>query len=721
MAESTPPLLLKTLDRAHDVVKSLGREWDVTYGSDFEHTVPCPAHDDRKPSLSIGWSAKRHKVLLDCKAGCDASTVLEALGFTWGDLREKHVKRKFVCAYDYDDAAGNLIFQVVRWDPKDFTQRRRNPAYHPGRGDGKKPWINSVKDEPRAVGLPYRLPELLKALSDGDDIVITEGEKDADAIMLAVGPDAGVAATCNAGGADNWRPEHGEWFRGPSLSTITVVADHDESGKGYRHAVAVADDLERVRGQRPAIVGAAVGKDAADHVENHALSEFEPIPLEDLAEAMSASGTATTGADPEAARSRHVLTAASAYSSRRQRFLWDGRVPLGTLSLFAGVGGVGKSTFALWLAAQAQAGNLAGDLLGEPIRVLYVSVEDDWSTQVKPRLQAVGANLDTLYNLQIASTADETGERHPNLPQDVPAIAQAVEDSGARLVILDPITSTMSGDDHKRSDVRAVLDPIAQMAAELDCVVLGIMHFNKGGGHASDKLSGSHAWRDTARSVLHFARDDDRNVVVLSQDKGNYAEAAAHSLEYRLVDTIVELDDGEVGHHPQVEMLGESATSVQDLINRDPAPTDASLWLAEFMHDYPEGVPSKLGLQAARENGHNADKIQRARSRLGIEARKGAMDDGWYWVPKKAASREGPHPSPSSSNTGDSAAFFGEGDAESVARSSGAKNASSSPKNAREIPEKREESEEGVPSRARAREHVIKRRLRPNNGSGEMT
>lgn len=709
MGEVPPRLLLKVLDKARAVVETDGRTWTVDHGSGFEHNVPCPAHNDHRPSASIGWSAEKRQVLLRCHAACSQDEVRAALGFTWGQLKES-TERKVDATYDYTDRDDQHAFQVVRYDPKDFRQRRRNPEWRPGRA-GVKRWLWDVKSLPEFRSVPYQLPRLLAALTAGEDVYIVEGEKDVDVLMQAVG----AVASCNAGGAGKWTEEHSAWFEG-STSRVIVVADRDTAG--YRHAASVADSLERGMGRRPEIVAAAGGKDASDHISHYGLDDFEPVPADVLAEALA---KAAPVASEESASARPVLTPASAYKSRRQEFFWEGRVPLGTMTLMSGRGGVGKSTFALWMIAQAQAAQLPGDLGDEPVKVLYVSVEDDWATQVKPRLEAVGANLDNVYNLQIGTTEGENGERNPNLPEEVPQIAAAVRESGAHIVIFDPIASVVEGDDHKREFVRAVTDPLNRMAAETGCAVVGIMHFRKGGGNASDAMSGSHAWRDAARSVLLFARDDDRDVVVVSQDKGNYSATSAVSMEYRLLDSLVPLDDGEVGHYPRVEMLGESATSVQDLINREPAPTEATEWLQGFMRDYPEGLPAADGIAAADANGFTKDQMFRARKVLEITSEKRGIAIGWWWVPKSAPAREGMRSSRSSPDAGQEPAFFGERDGEEREPSSGPKNAPSLRKNANNSSVIDEEREEGAASRERAEEHVIKRRPRPNKRSGEPT
>jgi hypothetical protein len=332
--------------------------------------------------------------------------------------------------------------------------------------------------------------------------------------------------------------------------------------------------------------------------------------------------------------SKAIVRLASDIRSHRQKFLWQDRIPLGTVSLLAGRGGVGKSTFAIWLAVEAQFGRLIGDLEGEEVFVLYVSVEDHWETQMKPRLTAAGADMARFAQLTIQSNVDSgTGERTPLLPEDTDAIRTAIIEYGAKIVILDPITSTISGDDHKREIVRAVLDPLAKLAGETESVILGIMHFNKGAGAASDKVSGSHAYRDAARSVMLFAKDEETGHVVMSQDKGNYAEFGDMSIEYALVDTVVELDDGDLAHVAKVHMIGETSTSVGEIINRVPVNDEVVQWLMEYMSESDGPVPAKQIEEEGKRSGFSIHQLKRAKKRCRpqIEVKKQGMDGGWMW------------------------------------------------------------------------------------------
>src|SRR5690606_20871353 len=95
-----------------------------------------------------------------------------------------------------------------------------------------------------------------------------------------------------------------------------------------------------------------------------------------------------------------------------------------------------------------------------------------------------------------------TGETLPSLPMDLDIVRQAIRETDAALLIIDPLTSTMGGDHYKPADVRRAMDPLAKLAQEMNIAIVGIVHFNKGSGNASNKVSGSHAFRDAVRSVL---------------------------------------------------------------------------------------------------------------------------------------------------------------------------------------------------------------------------
>jgi putative DNA primase/helicase len=181
----------------------------------------CPSHDDHRASLSVA-EGDNGRALLHCHAGCQVVDVARALGLKMAALMpppEERV-RPVAAEYDYRDENGLLLFQVVRFVPKDFRQRRP---------DGSGGWTWKLGDVRRVL---YRLPELVSAGSEAP-VFIVEGEKDADKLASL-----GLLATTNPGGAGKWRTNYSEALR---ARTVVILPDNDDVGR--RHAVDVARAL----------------------------------------------------------------------------------------------------------------------------------------------------------------------------------------------------------------------------------------------------------------------------------------------------------------------------------------------------------------------------------------------------------------------------------------------------------------------------------------------
>ena len=115
------------------------------------------------------------------------------------------------------DEAGKLLFQSCRFEPKRFTQRQP---------DGKGGWLWNL----RGVELvPYRLPELKKAIAAGRQVCIVEGEKDADNLVKL-----GFEATTGPMGAGKWSPQLCPHFTG---ARVVIIPDNDGPGRGHARLV----------------------------------------------------------------------------------------------------------------------------------------------------------------------------------------------------------------------------------------------------------------------------------------------------------------------------------------------------------------------------------------------------------------------------------------------------------------------------------------------------
>lgn len=197
------------------------------------HEAKCPAHDDKTASLSIS-EGDDGRVLLHCHAGCSPIAICQALGMKLGELfpsKSDTGRGEIVATYPYCGRDGVLLYQVVRFKPKDFRVRRP-------KGDD---WEWKLGRMPRVL---YRLPELLAA-DPTEWVFIVEGEKDVDRLRSI-----GLTATCNPGGAGKWH--HVSDVSPLEGRRVAIIPDNDKpdpkTGKrpGIVHANAVALNLRSV-------------------------------------------------------------------------------------------------------------------------------------------------------------------------------------------------------------------------------------------------------------------------------------------------------------------------------------------------------------------------------------------------------------------------------------------------------------------------------------------
>lgn len=264
-----------------------------------------------------------------------------------------------------------------------------------------------------------------------------------------------------------------------------------------------------------------------------------------------------------------LVTPLVGVKTRRQTWAYQDLVPIGVPTILAGRGGIGKSTILAWLTAGLTQGSLAGDFVGVPVPVGFISGEDDPSTTLVPRLKAAGANLELVQDFSAVRTVTDQGEWTglPNIAEDLQALKRALIEWGTKVLIIDPIMSMMSGDSIKASDVRRNLDPIAGLAAELGIAPVLVMHFGKGAGNASDKVSGSHVFRDVARSVLLLAVDEETGERILTVDKSNYSQNAP-SLAFSINSAEIPTDDGEQAVVGRAHLIGETTLTVHEIVRR---------------------------------------------------------------------------------------------------------------------------------------------------------
>lgn len=302
-----------------------------------------------------------------------------------------------------------------------------------------------------------------------------------------------------------------------------------------------------------------------------------------------------------------------------------GRIQLGTLALFAGRPGAGKSTAARWFAAQATRGLLDGVWYGIPQRVAYIApAEESLRFTVKPGLRAAGADLAMIDFLQVFDAEDEV--RLLGLV-DEHRLTEAFLEWGTTVVIVDPLMSTIhSGVDiNRNNETRAYVEPWARIADNINGVVPGVVHLKKDtSGDPVAAINGSSAFGEVARAVFGFAKDPDSDEGdrVMSQAKNSTGHEDL-ALTYRINTVIVTVDTGAQAEVGVFEITGESEVTVGDVLSGGGLPGEAGAalearnWLEDYLTEAGR-EPSKSVKNEARKEGFSEATIKRAAKRLRV-------------------------------------------------------------------------------------------------------
>lgn len=594
----------------------------------------CPGHDDHKASLCISTGADG-RVLVKCQAGCDFNNITAALGMKAADFftTKPQTKSRIVAAYDYIDADGVLRYQCVRKEPKDFCQRRP---------DGNGGWVWNLQGVERVL---YRLPELLNHRDIDPDrwVFIPEGEKDVDRLTSL-----GLTATCNVGGAGKWQDTYSADLAGLKAA---VIGDNDDAGR--KHAAAVATSLLG-KAKEVRIVelpGLPPKGDVSDFLDAGGTVEqlmelVEVSPTFNLPQ-KSAESPETDKGDDVTFLPGPILKCLADIDAKPIDWLWPQRIALGTITLFVGRPGEGKSTASLDFIARVTTASPWPDGSGNaPLgSALIISAEDDAARMLRPRADAARADVQRIHLL---STVRKMGEHGKPLEvmfslEDVPAMEAALQQIGdCKLVVIDPIGSFIGGgtDAHRDNEVRGVLAPVAMLAEKYGVAVLIVAHRRKSAGNVADDLAlGSRAFTGIARACWHLSRDpDDKRRRLFLPGKNNLAPEG-HGLAF----TIEGNPPAICWEHEAVQMDADDGLAAENGEHEKPGPEpkarEAAVdWLATLLTDGEVAV-AKIK-QDAKEAGLSWRTVQRAADTLSVIREKNSFNAGWQWrFPKPSAER----------------------------------------------------------------------------------
>lgn len=510
--------------------------------------------------------------------------------------------------YSYRDENGSELFQVVRFDPKDFRQRQSD-------GNGGYTW--STKSVRKVL---YNLRDILQLPADQWAFVV-EGERDADRLQAH-----SLTATTNPGGSGKWHLVDSSPLYG---KRVAIIPDFDAAGE--KHAIEVAESLHgkaaEVRIVR--LLDVPEKGDVSDWLDaGHAVDELMLL-IESSASYSAAEPTKCI----HEFQTRAVIVRASDVVPQPVKWLWKHRIPLGKISALSGWPDVGKSVVTIDLAARVSSGASWPDHPDEkmtPGGVVLLSAEDDCADTVVPRLIAAGADLKRVTILQGVEYAKGKGKSRSFSLNDLEALEDAIRRTDdCRLAIVDPVTAYLNGiDGNDNPAIRALMTPLARLAANLGVAVVLVSHLRKNGsGPAISQTMGALSFIAAPRAAWLCVRDraDPEQRLFLRQ-KINIARETP-GLAYRIVPSAHDSEIPVIQWDPKpVEMTADEALN-GPASERAPRLTESVAWLRDLLSNGP--LLQRVIEEAAKKGGIKWRTVQRAKSQLRIDSRR--VEGGWEW------------------------------------------------------------------------------------------
>lgn len=294
-------------------------------------------------------------------------------------------------------------------------------------------------------------------------------------------------------------------------------------------------------------------------------------------------------------------------------YLVEPLLPIGCTTLLDGNPGMGKSFLGIGMTAGVTSTGMFGD---KPVtrkgRVLLLNDEDDPSRVIRPRLEAIGADIDRIRVIDDPFILNDEG---------VDILRREIRSYDPALVIIDPLTNFMGPkvDMYRPNEANAFMRPLHRLAKEFDIAILIARHLRKQvSDNAMHMGQGSMAFGGAVRSGMivtpHPTQPDWR---VLAHYKCSYEkEAGSEAFE---IYAPPKGGAARVVWREPVEMTANeliALSSVQDSV------LDRAV---RALEDYLAQGPAKARdvMAAMKKKGVQERTLDRAKKKLGVVSGKG--------------------------------------------------------------------------------------------------
>lgn len=522
-----------------------------------EALVRCPFHDDKTPSLSINLDTGFYHCF-GCGEKGDIFTFyqkINGLNFTVALHRladELGIKThnglgELEKVYDYTDANGTVVFQVCRFEGKQI--RLRQPDSNGG-------YIWNIKG---VAPIPYNLPAVTKAHT----IYICEGEKDCDTLNAL-----GYTTATNSNGAGKWNSILNKFFKDKE---VVILPDNDEPGR--KHAELVAHSL-------------------AGHASSIKVVEFSDLPEKaDVTDFLNSLSTQSIIRKRFCLDSRIACTyfwepqaeiepiiEAEGFSlssiSATELMLTDfppvsevigqGILPEGCGLMLAGEAKTGKSLLSLeWAIHLALGRSLFDGLIPVPKarKVLFFQVENP-ERQIKFRLSRMMEGLGLTETPENIFFADRNFRYNLLNAKFLAEMIHLINECGAEVFIIDPLSSFHSVDENNNVLMRNVLDQITFISTTTGASSIVVHHFGKQRIDQQEKdrtrgASSIQGWYDT-HCMLVNKQHEEKTLRVVKFGP------LRHGAEIKPI--LIERDDNFISHVTEVDSM-ITPQDVENVIN----------------------------------------------------------------------------------------------------------------------------------------------------------